>query len=727
MVARSIVISIMLALICLFPYNPVNAYDSKISWMDTDFVFEFSNGTYLNFRIKVDVHNLTVFGRIYGADELRELPVGAGAASAAIYEYLSDILEKVFHGCKVNLDIPNPDSSTLNIPKDSDIYNPPITFYTGGNVSINNAFFGSDFINVHDLVDGLLDVGAKIRYDFGFVAPPFWNVTYIFRLPTYISIKEVYRGITSIDGREVKWEINNWKNRNEGVKEGYVILREVSPSYYVDREIIDTNITFDLSKIDSAYIDSCLNIRSLYVSDIVSFPSFIEGVEILPSDGVRLLLMNGLIHMDKLQELTRNKWSYLIEDLNKALGKNLTFSMYMDNNTTINCPLPYNTSHMDTDPPIIIKGLAQIEKLFDNLSTRAVIGTVYSGGKVSINRDLIDLDRLRYPFEAKMVLPYGSNYTWNSSRKLNVTLSYDMAPKYTTERKERIVEINVKDINLDLLDMLSGKGNVVDSIDIRDNLLIYRIRSSNLLSLPSWIEMDIMDSDLFRLFVEEGILDIELRHFIDERLNISKDLLKLVAKQGELKVYLDEMRFKSSLEWDKNIRNMDDQKPINISFFSITNRKSKFSFSLFPFSLTIVNESFDCFSTPGENITYIIVFPKGAELYFNDSLSRSRRIVLDDGRECIEVSFSSNDGLTSTTVYYSLKLSPLITLLVFLPIFVMIIIIIIIVGIIIITLRRRRLRPKAPERIEISDEQTSDLGQKRDQGRDLLHKWEDQS
>ena len=89
--------------------------------------------------------------------------------------------------------------------------------------------------------------------------------------------------------------------------------------------------------------------------------------------------------------------------------------------------------------------------------------------------------------------------------------------------------------------------------------------------------------------------------FLQERLNQSRDVIASLVKQNDLKIYLDERSFEDSLLWDGDIEKIDDEKPVNVSFFSTVTKKSRFSFSIFPFSFNIMNESFDCFSVPGEN------------------------------------------------------------------------------------------------------------------------------
>lgn len=693
-----------------FHLSTTKAQDFSISWIDASFRFRFLNGTSLNLELQLDVHNITLFNRVYGADEIREMHQGEGAAGVKVFDYSSNILSQIFEGCNIELGLPRADPSTLDIPKDADLCNPPVTFYIEGNISLSGDFFDFNLEDIEDIVNGLLDVGAKVTYDFDFLAPPFWNISYIFEIPDNLSIKEVGKGIVSIDGKEVKWEIENWRGKEEKFKDGYLSIQKVEPTYHSQVEEIHSNLVFNLSGIDFTTISITLNVSSLDLSGLVDLPSFIEvDSYVFPSDCIRLLLKYDLIDLQDLENILIDKWINQITDLRNALKRDISFDVYLDNSTITNCFQPYNISHMDKQPPLVIEGKGTPRELLGNLSTRAVLGIVYSGGEVRLNDDLLNLDQLRYPFEAEIVLPYGEIYTWNQSMELNITLNYTSAPRYSMEKKERLIEVNLRSLDLDVLAMFTGKSKVVSNLEIMDCLSIYTISTSSLVSLPEWVNLRIMNSDLFRLLFEEGVLSEGLNRYIEERMNSSKDILTSLLGQNNLKVYFDEKRFEESLDWDKKLESMDDLHPVNISFFSTLPKKARFSFSIIPFSFTIMNESFDCFSIPGENVTYRFIFPKGVEVSFNDSLGISRKGVLNDGREYIEICFPKSEGLVSTTLYYSMKLSPLMILLLFLPIIVMIIIVVAIVSVVLLLKKRRRFRPKVPEYREISDEETGNF------------------
>ena len=712
-VKRVVILITLLIILSVFPACE-GAGTEQVSWVDATFTFTFLNGTHLRMHLILDVHNLTVYGMIYGADEIREsYDSEGGAFRSRIFDLSMDILNRVFENCKISLDIPKEDPSTLTAPRDNDPFNPPVRFLMDGNLTLSKEFFGTDIEMIDDFIDGLLDIGSRIRYDFSFLAPAHWNITYIFRFPNNLSISEVGKGEVSIDGKEVSWCIENWKEGKEEWEEGYLKIEKTNPTFTSTEEALRANLSFDLSSIDYTLLNVSLEIYSLDLSNIVSLPDFVEGVKVLPSDGIRLLQSAGSISDDDLEQVFKEKWSMLVSDLRLALNKNLSLSMDLDPDTMINCSSPYNSSHMDQYPPIVLSGNDTLIYFLGNYSTRSLMGIVYSGGRINLNEKILNLSGLRYPFEARVILPYGEIIRWNNSEELNVTILKEDARSYGEERIERRVDIEIKSIDLDLLSLFTGRSRVVSGIDVRDNLMIYRIDSSKILDLPSWIELDKMVSDLIRLSLEEEMSGERMDEFIGLRKNLSRELVSSLAGHDEVRIFFDEGAFRESLEWDGRVDGMDDTNPIVISFFSSITRGTGFSLSLLPPTFKVMNESFNCASIPNENVTYRFIFPKGVDVTFKDSLGIAREGELEDGRKYIEIAFVKDGNLLSTTIYYSMKLPSLMVLKVFLPLIIMAVIIIFIVSLIIFMRKRYRMRPRKPAIEEFSKEETDDLGQER--------------
>ena len=718
MVVRRQYSSVIMALF-LLSMLPIGGAGEEVgyetSWIDASINLDFINGTHIQVTAVLDVHNITVYGKIFGADDIREIYDSEGGAfRAKVFDYVYDILaNNVFKGCDVNLSIPPvADPTTLNIPSDSVPYNPPVTFIVYGNITLRGAFFNFGNENLDNLINGLLNVGAQISYDVSIFAPPGWNITYIMKVPDYLSITET-NGHLSIDGKTVTWDLENWKSTISSKEGTHLGLMEDEPSCRPEEEIVTANISFDLRKMYYADINISLNFESLYLSDLLNLPEFISDISFYPADAVRLLCEYGIASWSDVGKQLEERWEGFSDNFRHSLGKNVSLAFSVDEKTTSNCVQPYNVSSMDGYPPISVKARGTITDLFDDFSVSTILGIIYSGGVVRITDNMINLDDLVYPFQARLILPYGEVCKWNRSVPLNVNLSYDLAPRYKNEDVERVVEITVKDMNIDFLKLFVGKKNIVSSIDIREHYYIHRIPSADLLSLPEWIDLEIVNADLFRLFVEDGVLnESALDNLFARVLNFSKETVHTLTGEGKLKIYINDKLFEDSLKWDRDIKTMDDEQPVDIPTFSSITKRSGFSISVFPPSLDIKDEKLNCVSSSIENITYRIIFPKGVSVVRYNSSGNVVKGKTVDGRECLEITIPRTDSASIIAIHYSLRFSPLMVLKLFMPPIIMAVIVISLIAIVLFMRRRRRYRLPQPQFRELKESEES--GQQRE-------------
>lgn len=706
---------LVLFLLSMLPASGVGEDEKdETIWVDATINLNFVNGTHLQVTTLLDVHNMTVYGRIYGADDIREIYDSEGGAfRAKIFDYVYDILaNNIFKGCDINLSIPPvADPATLNIPSDSDPYNPPVTFIVYGNITLRGDFFNFGEDDVDNLINGLLNVGAQIRYGINIFAPPGWNTTYIISVPHSISITET-NGHLSIDGKRVTWELQNWKSITSSKQSAYVVLIRNNVLCTPKEEVAIANISFDLRKIHYAEVNISLDFESLYLSDFLNLPEFVSDISFYPADAVRLLCEYGILSWDDVNKQLEERWKNFLNKFEYSLDKNISLVFFVDERSTSKCPCPYNVSDMNTFPPLSVKAKGRITKLFDDLSVSTVLGIIYSGGTVRIRDNIINLSDLDYPFQARLIMPYGEIYEWNNNTPLSVNLSYNLAPRYKNEEVERVVEITVKDINIDLPKIFMGKSNVVSNVDIREHYYLYRIPSRELISLPEWIDIDIVNSDLFRLFVEEKVLnESTLDKLFIKILNSSKERLQILTGKDKLKIYIDDKLFENSLRWDRDITKMDDEQPVDISTFSSITEGSELSVSLSPLSLSIKDKKLNCISSAIENTTYRIIFPKGVSVVYHNSSGNIVKGKTVDGHEYLEVVIPRTENISVTTVHYSLIFSPLMMLKIFFPIIIMAVIGISMIVIILFIGRRRR-RPAQPQLKDLKDDKKS--GQNRE-------------
>jgi hypothetical protein len=62
-------------------------------------------------------------------------------------------------------------------------------------------------VNIPNLINGVLDLGAKVNYTFNLTANSGWNNTYTIILPNNI----LYQRTTgSVNGNKINWDLKNW-------------------------------------------------------------------------------------------------------------------------------------------------------------------------------------------------------------------------------------------------------------------------------------------------------------------------------------------------------------------------------------------------------------------------------------------------------------------------------------------------------------------------------------
>ncbi|HDO19646.1 MAG TPA: hypothetical protein ENG74_02860 [Thermoplasmatales archaeon] len=680
-----------------------SAQGSEEIWVDALFNFEFLDGANLSMELKLDVHKITVFDRVYSAEDIRDNYGETGAAfGLKLFEYVRDTLrDRVFSGCNVEIGIPYVDEASLSYSS-SNPYNPPVTFYIDGNISLTGEFFDYQISSVDKFLNGILDMGGCVKYSFEFLSPPGWNISYNFGTPEYIEIREVEKGILSPEGNDVRWEMENWNGMEEKALDGYVVLREKQPTSDLQNDDLRLDINFDLRDIDVTHFRCTLQVNAVDVSHLLDLPDFVSDLDVIPSDGIRLFADLGIISWDDVYSNVIAPFKEDVEGKIKNLFGDVDITFNVNLSSTSNCSHPFNITHMDIHPPISANLSGELEKFVYNISTKMFLGFIYAGGSATLTDDDLGLLTIGYPFTAHVTLPedLSQEVEWNDSTSLNSTLEYANAPLYEDERTARIIDMEIKSIDLDLIGLFTGKAEVINRFDAKDKYLIYRIKPYNGIKAPESISIDFLNADLIRLCIEEKLFSREvIDSLFNERMLLAEQAFSQTLGVPELKVYPDERGFDESLEWDGDIRNMDDAYPIVIPIYSSIPKKATFSFSLFPFSFKVHNMSFECRNIPGQSTKYRFVFPPGVKVECNDSSGIVSINTTSDNKVVVEVQFDGYEDIEGITISCSMDIPPLMVFTIFLP-FLLIIFVIAILIVIVVTIKRKwggRIKPvRAP-------------------------------
>lgn len=679
----------------LFPVKGSTQPTDAETWVDAFFDITFINGTFLDVNIKLNAHKIKIFDKSYNASEIRTRYDEDGAAfKLVLYNYIESLLDdSVFPHCENEIGRPYVDEDSL-LQTSGSPYD-PIVFYMDCNISLTTAFFDVENISsIGDFVNGILDMGGSVSYSFDFVADVGWNITYNFILSEAMEAVEVEEGSLSLSGKKITWEIDNWDGNEEKTEKGRFTLKYSNPTSKFESEDIYLDISFDLREVEKTSLTCTVQITAVEVTDLVSLPSFVSDLSYVPADGVRLLVQEGLLSWETVHSKIFNPLKEEVEgSLTTSLNVSLNLLLAVNTSTTSNCSSPYDPFEMNGNPPLSSTLSDEVYLRFCNISSRAFFGFVYAGGVAQLSEEDISLGDLGYPYTAHLVLPPDvvGSCSWNKSSYLDTSVRYDAAPHYGDEKMEWYIEGELKSIDLDLASMLTGKSDVVTTVDARDSYNIYHITPPEDFKLPERISISQINADLIRVCIEENVFDEEtLQNYFAHQKQLAEQHLSQTFGIPDIEGYIDDGRLAESKKWDGNVQEMDDEKPFTIPIYTHFSYKTGFKFSFIPFSFTIGNQSIVCSSIPGQKVVYRFFFPKGLDVVCNDTLNMISINRTSDGRTFIEVVFDGTEGNLTTIVSYSLKASPVFVVLTFLPCIIGMVVLIVLVAVVVVIRRKRR-------------------------------------
>jgi hypothetical protein len=437
-------------------------------------------------------------------------------------------------------------------------------------------------------------------------------------------------------------------------------------------------------------------------------PSFITGLTVVPADGVRLFINNDLLSWDDLFQKTiqpiAQQTTPILE--NSSLNQLLDLSFSWDAENTTNCSTPYNITHMDDTPPL--------EASFEDSDTtlhicqmpsRAFFGVINAGATATIASGDINfgsnLDGIIQPYTMVLRLPTnitldGKNvYTWNRTAPITGAFLSDLqpTPPYAEEKIETHIEIELTKMDLNILNLFTGKTELTASTKMKENDQLYVIRAPNEMILSSKINITYLNADALRLCTEENVFNSDqVTAFLSQKKEVFQQRLSEILPGITIKGVIDRKTFTNSLTWDGDISTMDGIVPLVVSNSANEVYNVGFNLSLFPAELSIAPQHFLLSGLANQSVTYRIIFPRGITVNASDTLGKS--IITGktkDGLDYVELSFDGDAGGQTTVLTCSLTASPVYVLGVFLPcILVFILVIILIVVIWLVRKKRKR-------------------------------------
>lgn len=679
-----------------FFITTASAEDAPESFVDATFTIEFVTGTNLVVDVTMTAYKLTT-DHAYTAEEIASASdEEMGALKLSIYLLLKNQINIVFGDAQIlNFEMPTYSSGVFNEEL---------------NVTLTSTFFGlNDSVNAESLINGVLDMGAAVTYNFNLVTEPGWNNTFTYVLPDSINFKSANTDEVSLNTKEITWTLN-WNGAN-AEKAAALSTHLKNPTTTVS-ETEDIFLTFDLdsSNVDNVSLTTTFSLRNIDIQNYGILPEFITELDFVPSDGIRLFIDNSLLSWNDLYQNTIKpvEQTTISTIEHSSFNQTLTMLFNWDSETSTNCTTPYNTTNMDDVPAIKAELTSEhsVELLLCDISSRAFFGLVNAGAVANISEEDVNfgdrLDEIERSYEVLLHLPTeiyleGDNiYRWNESLSLSGVFSSDLQPlpKYSEENINTYIEIDISKLDLNIPSFFTGKAEFTATAHSKEDIHVSVTRFPMEFGLSDKINLPYLNSDAFRVCVDESVFSTEE---VDAYLSNKKDVFEMrmpnVLNGLKIKGVVDKDVFSDSLSWDKDISHMDDAPPIVASTYANNLYSISFSFSLWPPDMHISNQTFTFESINNQSVTYRIEFPKGISVTATDTLNKSiLKGKTTDGREYIEVIFASDEEAEIDTVTCVLVASSLYILGQFLPCIISLVLVVILIIVVYILKRKRRGR-----------------------------------
>ena len=679
---------VVLFLSSLLLVNVAIAEDEIENKVNASIDIEFATGTDLNVNIAMDVYQLTT-DKTYDASGIKNASEQElGAFRLKLYLMLEEQLEEIF----VNANILNFTMPTF----DGDKFNEDF------NVELISSFFNlNETVNSENFINGVLDIGAIVNYTFNLQTEQGWNNTYTIILPESIGYK---RTTGSVKNNRIQWKVKNGDGEHLRKLAEISIKLEDPTTPRLETEEIQLEFVLDSRDEKQTSLTTNILAKSIDIREYDIVPDFITDLEVVPSDGFRLFIDNGFSSWEDLYNKTIKtlKEKAILKIENSSFNQTLDTTFRWDNNTTTNCLTSYETTNMDSSPPIrAISTDSDVNLQICNISSRSLFGLVNAGAQLNISANDVNfgdnLDNIGYQFNGTLYLPVrlyldGKNiYNWNQSTPIHGKFESDIVTSYSNEKIDTLVEIEVSNTDLNLLSFFTGGTEMNLGLFLQETRKYCVTAIPDEFSLPEKISLDYLNADAFRLCVEEKVFGEEdTAIFLNGEKQLFEIRLMNILKLPEIDGFIDRSVFDKSLDWEGDIANMDAIMPVEVASYAHNTYPISFDLSFLPPKFEMPYQSFNFTGIQSQNVTYKMIFPHGTTVVVNDTLEKAVVKKTDDGRDCIEITFGASEFGLIDTVSCKIIPSALFIVGLFMPCIISLIITIILVVIIYIIKKKRK-------------------------------------
>jgi len=689
---QKLILILIIGLI-IFTFENVLA-DPVEDQVECDYNINIVNGVSLITEVNAVVEKITLSasGSTYTSSDINSFvtsnPEYLGAIKYAIKGLLSNQIKDSF---------PNAVITALN---ELPAYENGV-FTDSFNIIFTNSFFIlNQTVNVNDFILGLYDSGAVVNYTFPLSASIGWNNTYVFTLPDHMNF---IRTNGTVQQTEISWDVNTGLGYSSKTNAELSLKYNNPTSVYNDNTSIYINFVIDCSEPKQQKLNQILSVDSLHILDYTSLPNYITNIKSLPADAIRLCILNNFTNWSKIYEMTFLPINLIINNLIEAssFNQSLEVDFSYDNLTTVDAIEPYNISQMDSDPMIkAVFADNDIDfKIFD-LPSRAIFGLINAGAKTSITQFDVNfadnLEEVSYPYNGTLIFPKHvfledkNVFVWNASNPIKGNFTSEVAPIYSNQEIKSNITIIIDETDMNLLSFFTGKTELTINLYLEETQERNVTLIPETLQIPSQISLDHLNSDAFRICVEEKIFSNES---INEFLNSIK--INFENRTGFMfplligKAHTNIDVFEESLTWDENLSNMDSEKPVKINSFMRSTYSLPFEFSLLPPSFKVASQNITLTGIENQTVTYMMIFPQGTTVKVSDTLNKSITGETSDGSKFFMLSFNASESDLADVVTLQIQPSSLFVIGLFIPCLISILITIIL-FVVVYVLRKKR-------------------------------------
>jgi hypothetical protein len=687
---------LIVALICTSLFVQYSHADKEIqNLVDAVFEVEFESGTELKLDITMDVRKITTdktyFGSEIGSASQQEL----GAFRLKLYLMLESQLDEIFNFANLlNFTMPEFDGNN---------------FKESLQIKLTNSFFKvNESINIDEFINGLLDMGAVIDYIFKLKAESGWNNTFNFIFPTDIIYNRTNTNIV-MGNNIIQWEVTNGSGLQHS-KLAEISLKYTKPTTHgISNEDIDILFELDTRNFNQTLFSANVLAKKISIKEYNILPDFITNLNFVSADGIRLLIDNGLLNWENFYNITIQPVleNILDEITHSPFNQTIDAIFLWDVNSTLNCTNPYDPSNMDCDPPIRVSLVDNDVNLkIFNISSRALIGLVQAGANASLTPSDINfgqgLENLLYNYSGiiyfpKSILLQGNNpYTWTKDNPIMGEISSYSSTKYNGEEKSTVLTIDISNTDLNLLSFFVGSPELNLGLSIDESQYYYVTKTPKEFSIPQKINLQYLNSDALRLCIEEVFNPDDVSSFLQNEKTFFENRIVNILQCGEIDGYINDGIFEESLIWDGNIMDMDKNKPVTIPCYAHFSKAVSYDLSFLPPSMDISNITLNFTGLRNQNVTYKIMFPKGTNVMFTDSLKKASLKGTDDGRLFIEIRFDKLDNGLTEVLTFKMIPSLIFVIGLFMPCIISLIVTILLVVVIYIISKKRKMKKSLP-------------------------------